>query len=507
MNADSLQAVNDLISPAYISQASQALAGRQKLIKSLLSQRRLPKRGWDEETVELFLRDAALMDSNNFLDNVGMGEREGRIYSCIVARRHFRLAHGIGRSGEIAAEQPKAAGSSLIARLTNELVFDALKIAGMFDLGMVLTLPLATGMALTTTFLALRGMVPPSAQYIVWPRIDQKTCLKCITAAGFEPLVVEMKLCGEELVTDLEAIESVVQKVGQDAIACVMTTTSCFAPRASDDIVAVAKMCHREGVPHVINNAYGVQSASICSSITSACRKGRVDAIVQSTDKNFMVPVGGAVLASPKNRPELTQRVNSLYPGRAAMSPLLDIFVTLLQLGADGWKEKLEERERLMQYTRDALQRIAHALGERVIATPGNPISMAMTLNTLKIETVETGRRNGSDCDVGPNELQESTPSGVQKNPFGPGKAAGSPTFLGSMLFTRMASGSRVYVPGKMQEVSGIKFGSYGASSDLYKVPYVTVAAAIGGSTEEVDEFLRRLYTCMLEFRKRNQMT
>ncbi len=48
------------------------------------------------------------MDSNNFVDNVGVGEREARVACELVARRHFRLAHGIGRSGDVAAEQPKA---------------------------------------------------------------------------------------------------------------------------------------------------------------------------------------------------------------------------------------------------------------------------------------------------------------------------------------------------------------------------------------------------------------
>lgn len=41
------------------------------------------------------------MDSNNFLDNVGLGEREARVASGMVTRRHFRLAHGIGRSGDV----------------------------------------------------------------------------------------------------------------------------------------------------------------------------------------------------------------------------------------------------------------------------------------------------------------------------------------------------------------------------------------------------------------------
>ena len=47
------------------------------------------------------------MDSNNFLDNIGVGEREARVASGLVARRHYRLAHGMGRSGDVAAEQPK----------------------------------------------------------------------------------------------------------------------------------------------------------------------------------------------------------------------------------------------------------------------------------------------------------------------------------------------------------------------------------------------------------------
>ena len=47
------------------------------------------------------------MDSNNFVDNIGVGEREARVACGLVARRHYGLAHGIGRSGDVAAEQPK----------------------------------------------------------------------------------------------------------------------------------------------------------------------------------------------------------------------------------------------------------------------------------------------------------------------------------------------------------------------------------------------------------------
>lgn len=47
------------------------------------------------------------MDSNNFMGAAGVGEREARVACPLVARRHYRLAHGIGRSGDIAAPQPK----------------------------------------------------------------------------------------------------------------------------------------------------------------------------------------------------------------------------------------------------------------------------------------------------------------------------------------------------------------------------------------------------------------
>jgi len=43
------------------------------------------------------------MDSNNYIGNCGIGEREGRIYCNIVKKRNFNMGHGIGRSGYITA--------------------------------------------------------------------------------------------------------------------------------------------------------------------------------------------------------------------------------------------------------------------------------------------------------------------------------------------------------------------------------------------------------------------
>ena len=160
MNAANVELAKLLVRASYVSQGSQGIAAREKLLTTLLSERRLPARGWDEAQLELLVRDAALMDSNNFLANVGVGEREARVACPLVRRRHFGLAHGIGRSGDITAEQPKAAGSTLLARLCNLLAADALRVAGLTDLSASTVLPLATGMSLTVVLLALARQRP-----------------------------------------------------------------------------------------------------------------------------------------------------------------------------------------------------------------------------------------------------------------------------------------------------------------------------------------------------------
>jgi hypothetical protein len=58
-------------------------------------------------------------------------------------------------------------------------------------------------------------------------------------------------------------------------------------------IIHIAKLCAKHNIPHVINNAYGIQSSKNCHLISESIRTGRVDAFIQSSDKNFLVPVGG----------------------------------------------------------------------------------------------------------------------------------------------------------------------------------------------------------------------
>ncbi len=104
---------------------------------------------------------------------------------------------------------------------------------------------------------------------------------------------------GDEVRTDLRALEQKIAELGADSILCVLTTSSCFAPRAPDRylpahkaprkaahdarnthhkahlpfprIVEIAQMCKANGIGHIINNAYGVQTSKSMHLIIEVC--------------------------------------------------------------------------------------------------------------------------------------------------------------------------------------------------------------------------------------------
>jgi len=359
-----MQEINELLQTmipnTYIKQGIQNERARINLIKKLINNRKLPQHGWSDAFIEQFTQELSILDSNNFLTNAGVGEREGRIFSNLVLKRNFNLSHGIGRSGDINEVQPKAAGSSVIYKLTIYMVLHALEIAGLNSKSnnnndpsslsyisnpQCLVLPLATGMTLTLCFLSIAqsynvnsrnnnnndrckskndnnnksndcnldnnnnndidnkndnnnnkfdtNNIPnhlhqhheqqyqqQRAKYIIWSRIDQKSCFKSILTAGFIPLIVDPIIINTttyELKTDIKKINSLLLQYGHE-ILCVLSTTSCFAPRQPDNIDEIAKLCKAYNIPHVINNAYGLQCKYICKLINRGVTIGRVDA-------------------------------------------------------------------------------------------------------------------------------------------------------------------------------------------------------------------------------------
>ncbi|XP_030047106.1 O-phosphoseryl-tRNA(Sec) selenium transferase [Microcaecilia unicolor] len=466
MNGDNFTACEQLVSPAYVRQGSQGRRTHELLIRQLLDTGKCPESGWDESTIELFLHELSIMDSNNFLGNCGVGEREGRVASGLVARRHYRLIHGIGRSGDISAVQPKAAGSSLLNKLTNSVVLNIIKLAGVRAVASCFVVPMATGMSLTLCFLTLRHK-RPKAKFIIWPRIDQKSCFKSMITAGFEPVVIENVLEGDELRTDLKTVEAKIQELGPENILCIHSTTSCFAPRVPDRLEELASMCAKYDIPHIVNNAYGVQSSKCMHLIQQGARVGRIDAFVQSLDKNFMVPVGGAIIAGFNE--SFIQEISKMYPGRASASPSLDVLITLLSQGANGYKQLLKERKDMYVYLANELRKLSEVYNEKLLDTPHNPISLAVSLKNL--------------------DEQSST----------------AVTQLGSMLFTRQVSGARVVPLGSVQIVNGYTFKGFMSHTNTYSCAYLNAASAIGMKKQDVDSFIKRLDKCLKTFQKEIQ--
>ena len=59
MDADNLALAEGLVSAKYVAQGAQALVRRRRLVKALLSERRLPEAGWDEASIEMLLQARA----------------------------------------------------------------------------------------------------------------------------------------------------------------------------------------------------------------------------------------------------------------------------------------------------------------------------------------------------------------------------------------------------------------------------------------------------------------
>lgn len=131
-----------------------------------------------------------------------------------MAKRHYRFTHGIGRSGDLVETQPKAIGSTAMSKLTNAIVLDLLKTVGTQDFDSILhvppedglqvhvvfftcfyivsvnvaaavVVPMATGMSLALTLITLKQESEGNKKYVIWSRIDQKSCFKSILTAGF----------------------------------------------------------------------------------------------------------------------------------------------------------------------------------------------------------------------------------------------------------------------------------------------------------------------------------
>ncbi|CAL5970905.1 O-phosphoseryl-tRNA(Sec)_selenium transferase [Hexamita inflata] len=368
--------------------------------------------------INYFLNEFSSCDANNFSKS-GLGEREGRIFSPIVQNRHFGFAHGIGRSGDLLEAQPKAAGSFQMLQITEGMVLLSLKLAGFQTVKKCLMVPVCTGMSFFFVLTALK------LKRVIWLRCDQKSVPKALELGADIVEVVDCIVQDDSMVSDYEKLQQLMESRQFD---CVISTTSCFAPRQPDDIKIIGKLAKLNNMKHIVNNAYGIQSELIMRELNN-CEDAHV--VISSMDKNYMVPVSGALIYS-RNKP-LIQQIGQLYAGRASASGIIDLFITLLSLGQSGWNQVLEQRKR--------------------------------NFNNLKLKfKAKTVNRN---------EISMYVP--------------GTNEEIGKLMFKSGISGSRFNKNGSELKICGRVLKDFGLHGEGGISGYLVVAAAIGMKENEVD--------------------
>lgn len=297
--------------------------------------------------------------------------------------------------------------------------------------------------------------------------------MKSILTSNLIPLIIELKEIGDNLVTNTEEIEKLFsnQEIDLNEILCIYTTTSCFAPRNYDDIISISEISKKYGIFHVVNNAYGIYCTKITDLFNQANKKGNIDIVVSSTDKNFMVPVGGSLIYSSNNL--IIDSIKKNYPGRASLSPIMDLFITLLSMGKNKYKFLIKERKERFKTLKEKMNKIAEIYGERILETEsGNKISMAFTLNKICANITD------------PKEI----------------------TYIGSMFHSRQISGIKIIVKdNKITNFKDAKFSNYGSHCENYRyLPYCAFAAAIGITENEITEFARKFCDIINAFKNKN---
>ncbi|GMH46230.1 hypothetical protein TrRE_jg6548, partial [Triparma retinervis] len=199
------------------------------------------------------------------------------------------------------------------------------------------------------------------------------------------------------------------------------------------------------------------------SLINRALTKGRVDGIVSSLDKNFMVPVGSAIVYGEQT---FVEEVGRIYPGRGGGQGVVDLWCTLMEMGRRGLTTVLLERIKVREHFLKEYKALAKRHGERVLETGDNGISYGMTLGGF-----------GDDW-VG---------------------------MIGSMLFTRCATGARVVKKGERKKIGEHVLEGFGSSTEGYGTSYITAAVGVGMRREEVDGFIKRLDKAMKDVKKKEK--
>jgi O-phospho-L-seryl-tRNASec:L-selenocysteinyl-tRNA synthase len=402
-------------------------------IKDILNRRKFPEKSLADDQIEMMFRLLSSMDTDKDPAAARVGEREGRVASPYIAQLAAGFNHGIGRSGQVTAPQPKAPGASLMQQVANTVALDAIKSLGLPNVKAGIVLPVATGMTIGLVLSALRSK--HAIDTILLPRLDHTSPEKGIALTGLNLVIIPTILEGDAVRADMTKLEEELSKRKSCAI---LATTTFFPPRESDPVKEISRLCSDEDIPFVINNAYGVQSESVMAHIQSAIDAGRVDAIVQSSDKNFLSPVGASVLVSPNK--EVVERTAENYAGRASAAPVAQTLAALLALGHERYATLRAEQLDNKLNLDSKLTEIAESISQRVLKVE-NPIASALTLDGLDAKA------------------------------------------LGGRLYNLRVTGPRA-----------VPKGAYGSCIDDYPHSYLVMNAAIGASKGDIESATAKLF-------------
>ena len=401
-------------------------------VRDVLNRRIFPESSLSDPQIELMVQILSSMDTDKDPGAARVGEREGRLASPFVGKLAANFNHGIGRSGQLTAPQPKAAGASLMQQVANSTALDAIRKLGLSNAKSGLVIPLSTGMSIALVMGALRREL--GIERVLYPRIDHKSPKRGIAMAGLEEVQIPTIIEGDAVNVDLGELEKSITKTKSCAV---LATTTFFPPRGSDPVKPIARLCSEHDVPFVINNAYGVQSQDTMMQIRSAIDAGRVDAVVQSSDKNFLTPIGGSIVVSPN--PEVIEWTADTYAGRATAAPVIQTLAALLALGHEKYKELQKQQLENLALLKDNLFTIAEKINQRILEVK-NPVAFAITMDGLDV-----------------NEI-------------------------GARLYNARVTGPRA-----------VKKGDYGSSTDNYPHSYIVMNAAIGVRKEDVETATTKL--------------
>ncbi len=411
-------------------------------IKVLFEQKAVPMDAWTDDQIQFLLQTLSQMDTDKDDNASQVGEREARISSELHLDISGGFCHGVGRSGFLTAPQPKAPGGSIMYELTNYLARDTIRKFGCPNIKAAIISPVATGMSLALCLSAFkpewRKGVSLNKRKVLLPRLDHNSILKAIDFLGLEPKIVEGKLFGDAVRIPIEDIK---RSLDDDCLA-IVSFTSFFPPREADDIKAISKFAQEHDLVHIIINAYGVQSPEWMKLIRSAIDAGRVDAVIQSTDKNFLTPVGGALIASPSK--ENIELISRTYAGRASASPVVNFLISMLSIGIQGYEDLIEQQKENRKLLETLLGDLAQKIGERLMEI-FNPVATAMTLKNVKKKHLYQ---------------------------------------LGGALYNLRVTGPRVYDPEQ---------NSFGICIENYPIPYVVMNAALGATEKDIKGAVSRL--------------